>query len=93
MLYQNRVCTRTRAYAILTTCVLKNSSLTFILIQSYASISGAAIIPANFVKTFSLFVRLSRSISLALAKITENIRVFLVRSVDASDWFANSILS
>ncbi len=92
MLYQI-VRVRACAYAILTTRVLKNSALTFILIHSYASISGAAIIPASFVKTFSLFVRLKRSVSLALAKITENSRVFLVRSVDASDWFVKSILS
>ena len=68
----------TRARAILTTRVLKNSALTFARIHSYASISGAAIIPASFVKTFSLLLSLKHRPSFVSAKIVENSKVLLL---------------
>lgn len=67
----------TRACAILTTRVLKNSALTFARIHSYAPISGAAIIPASFVKTFPLLSSLKHRPSFVSAKIVENSRVLL----------------
>jgi hypothetical protein len=70
----------TRARAILTTHVLKNSALTFARIHSYASISGAAIIPASFVKTFPLLLSLKHRPSFVSAKMEANSRVVLLLS-------------